>query len=401
MPAYTYIIKTQEGKTLTGTVEAPDTDSAREILREKQYVVVSLVEKRKSGLGAFMERLRGVSLGEKSLFSRQLSAMVSAGVPLPNSLEILGAQVDNPKMKEALGGMLRDIQGGVSLSKTMVKYPEIFSRDFVAMVEAGEASGKLESILVSLADKLERERVFRSKTRGAFIYPAVVVSAMIAVFIIVVTFVVPRLAAMYEDIGADLPLPTQILIAIANLLKQGWWALILLVGLGIYFSRRFAITDYGRHKIAEITFNFPVFGKLNKETQLVAFCRTLSLLVATGVPITQSLEIVAGAMGNILYRDAILKAAKQVETGIPLSTPLKANPNFPPILFQMIKVGEETGNLDSVLNKLTSFFEAEAEQTVRNISSAIEPIIIVVLGVVIGLFVISVITPIYNLTSQI
>jgi type IV pilus assembly protein PilC len=401
MPAYTYVVKNQEGKTLKGTVEASDTDSAREVLREKQYVVVSITEKRESGFRALLERLRGVSLSEKALFARQLSSMVSAGVPLPGAMEILRDQLENPKMKEALGGMLRDIQGGTSLSKSLAKYPEIFSRDFVAMVEAGEASGKLESILASLADKMEKERVFQGKTKGAFIYPAVIISALIVVFIIVVTFVVPRLATMYEDVGADLPLPTQVLIAIANIMRKGWWAILLLLGVGIYLLRRFAITDYGRHKIAEITFNFPVFGKLSKDTQLAAFCRTLSLLVATGVPITQSLEIVAGAVGNILYHDAILKASKQVEKGIPLSDPLKADPNFPPILSQMVKVGEETGKLDSVLGKLTAFFEAEAEQTVRNISSAIEPIIIIVLGLVIGLFVVSVITPIYQLTSQI
>jgi len=400
MPAYAYVVKTQKGEELTGLVEAADIDSARELLREKQYVVISLVEKKKASLLSVITRFRGVSLETKGLFTRQLASMVAAGVPLPNALEILRDQIDNPRMMEAIGGMIRDLQGGMSLSKSLGKYPDIFSRVYITLVEAGEASGKLEDILLNLAEKLEKDRSFNSKTRGAFIYPAVIVTAMIGVFVIMVVFVIPRLSAMYESIGAELPLPTKIMMGISNALVRGWWAIIIAVGAAVYFSRRFAISEYGKYRLAEITFKLPIFGKLNKEVQLASFCRTLALLVGRGVPITQSLDIVSEAMTNVLYRDAVRDAAKQVERGIPLSVPLKASPNFPPILSQMVKVGEETGRMDDVLGKLAVFFENEAEQTVRNLSSAIEPLIIIFLGVVIGIFVISIITPIYQLTSQ-
>jgi len=395
---YTYVVRDRNGRKLTGIVEAPALERAREILREKNYIVISLVEK-KSGLGDLFTRLRGVPIGQKALFARQLSTMVAAGVSLPNALEILRDQAGNARMQEVLGGMLRDVRAGSALSKSMKKYPDVFSQVFIAMVEAGEASGKLSPILLELAEKLERDRAFHGKTKGAFIYPAVVVTAMIGVFIIMIIFVIPRLSAMYADMGAELPLPTRILIGISNFLTRGWWFVLFLLGIVGYGFYRFLACEFGRYKMARFMFDVPIFGKLSKEVQQAEFCRMLSLLVGAGVPVTKSLEIVAGAMTNVLYYDAVLSMVKQVERGVPLSAPLAKDPNFDPILSQMVKVGEETGKLDEVLARLAGFFESEAEQIVANISSALEPFIIIALGVMIGAFVLSIITPIYNLTS--
>src|SRR3990172_9051793 len=319
MPVYNYIIKDPTGKTITGTVEAPDITLAGDILRERKYVVISLTEKKEGGLiGQFLERFRGVKLSEKTVSARQLATMVSAGLPLTNALEILRVQSTTERMQEVLGGMLADVQGGSSLAKSMSKYPDVFDKVTVSLVEAGEASGKLDLLLTQLADNIERERDFQSKTRGALVYPAVIGVAMLAVFIIMMVFVVPRLAALYADIGAELPLPTKILIGISN----------------------------------------------------------------------------------ILYRDAILGAKKQVEKGFPLSIPIRADPNFDPLISQMIAVGEETGKLDEVLEKVAKFFESQAEQSVKNLSTALEPAILIVLGVMVGGLVLSIITPIYNLTTQ-
>lgn len=399
MPTYNYTVTDNKGRRLTGAVEAPNQDQAREILRERQYVIISLTESKKSGLSGFLKHLQGVSLSEKALIARQLSTMVSAGVPLPNALDILYNQELSDRMHEVSGGMLRDVQGGTALSKSMRKYPDVFSKVFVAMIEAGEASGKLEQILIELAEKLDRDRVFRGKTQGAFIYPAVIIGAMVIVFLVMVLFVVPKLSVMYVDVGAELPLPTRILIAISDILMRGWWLILLFLAAGIYGFRKFSLSETGRYKLAQFAFDVPIFGLLSKDIQQAEFCRTLSLLVGAGVPITESLDIVSGAMTNVLYQDAVRDAAKQVEKGIPLSTPLKKDPNFDPILAQMVMVGEETGKVDEVLERLAGFFESEAAQKVANISSAIEPIIIVFLGIIIGLFVVSIITPIYNLTS--
>jgi type IV pilus assembly protein PilC len=401
MPLYSYIVKDPAGKDVTGTVEALNPTLAGDILREKKYVVISLAEKKEGGfVQQVLQRFRGVTLGEKTVFARQMATMVSAGLPLTNALEILRVQSGSERMKEVLGGMLADVQGGSSLAKSMGKHPDVFDKVTVSLIEAGEASGKMDVLLSQLADNMEKERDFRAKTRGALIYPAVIGVAMLGVFIIMMVFVVPRLTALYEDIGAELPLPTRILIGISNLLVNGWWALLVLLGVVGYAAYRYLNTEKGKYRIASFTFKFPIFGKLNKESELARFSRTLGLLVGAGIPITQALEIVAAAMGNVLYRDSILAAEKQVEKGVPLSVPIQADPNFDPLIAQMIAVGEETGKMDEVLEKVAGFFESQAEQSIKNLSTALEPIILIVLGVMVGGLVLSIITPIYNLTTQ-
>jgi len=401
MSIYNYIVKDPAGKSLTGTVEAPSMARAGDILRERRYVVVTLTEKKSAGfLGALQEQFRGVTLGEKTVFARQLSTMVSSGLPITNALEILRAQAESEKMQTVLNSMLGELQGGTSLSKSMEKHPEVFDKVTVALVAAGEASGKLDILLSQLADNMEKEQDFQAKTRGALIYPAVIGVAMVMVFILMMVFVVPRLTALYEDIGADLPIATKVLIGISNLLVNGWWAALILAGGGGYALWKWAQGEKGRYQMAEISFKMPIFGKLNRQSEHARFARTLGLLSAAGIPITQSLEITAAAMSNILYRDSILAAEKQVERGIPLSVPVRQDKNFEPLLAQMIAVGEETGKLDEVLDKVANFFEGQASQLVKNLATAIEPVILVALGVMVGLLVLAIISPIYQLTTQ-
>jgi len=401
MPIYNYTVKDSAGKTVTGTVEAPNPSSAGGILRERNYVVVSLIEKKESGLvERLLGRFRGVTLGEKTVFAIQLSTMISSGLPLTNALEILRVQASSERMRGVLGQMIGDVQGGTSLAKSMAKYPDVFSKVTVSLVEAGEASGKLDVLLSQLAENMEKERDFQSKMSGAMIYPAVIGVAMLGVFLIMMIFVIPRLTALYSDIGAELPLPTKILIGFSNLLLGGWWILLALLGAGGYGLYRYLHTEKGKYQMAKITFHFPIFGKLSRDSELARFSRTLGLLAGAGIPITKALEIVSAAMGNVLYRDSLLVAEKQVEKGIPLSVPIRADPNFDPLIAQMIAVGEETGKMDEVLDKVAGFFEAKADQSVKNLSNALEPVILIVLGVMVGGLVLSIITPIYNLTTQ-
>ena len=401
MPIYNYVVKDPQGKTVMGTVESPDQATASSILRERKYVVISVTPKKEAGpLEKFLEHFRGVSLGEKTVFARQLATMISSGLPLTNALEILRVGAESEKMEAVLGEMIGDVEGGMALSKSLAKHPEVFSKITVALVEAGEASGKLDSLLTQLADNMEKEQDFQSKTRGALIYPAVIAVAMVGVFIIMMVFVVPRLTDLYVDIGAELPLPTRVLIAISDLLTKGWWALLIFFGAFGYGGFRYAQTEKGRYKIAQIAFQFPIFGKLTKESEQARFARTLGLLVGAGVPITQALEISASAVNNVLYKDAILEAEKQVEKGIPLSVPIRKDPNFDPLLSQMIAVGEETGKMDEVLIKVAEFFESQAAGMVKNLSTALEPIILIALGLMVGLLVLAIISPIYNLTTQ-
>lgn len=399
MAIFTYIAKSQEGETLTGTIEVPDLDSARKILRERRYIVISLKEKKESRLALLVTRFRGVPLEQKSLFARQLATMVGAGLPFAAALEVLRNQTTNPRMKEVLIGLYGDVQGGAALSESMRKYPDVFSSTFVALTSAGEASGKLEQTLLSLAETLEKMRDFRAKLIGALIYPILIFLVMGVVFVVMVLLVLPRLSVMYESLDAPMPLPTLIFLGIANIIGRWWWLLGLLLGLGIFAFRQFVSSTYGRYKWDAFVLKIPIFGMLSRETQLADFCRTVGLLLGAGVPITQALEITAAAMGNVHFRDAILNAEKQVERGIPLSKPLGANPNFPPILTQMIGVGEETGKMDQALDKMAEFFASEVERGLHNITVALEPLIIIVLGVLVGVFVISILVPIYNLVS--
>lgn len=400
MAIFAYIAKDQEGKTRAGTIEAPNIEGAHELLRERKYIVISLEERKESALASLFKRVRGVPLDQKALFTRQLATMLGAGLNLTMALEVLHSQASSPRMKEVLTEMRGDVEGGSSLSKSMRKYPDVFSHVFVALMEAGEASGKVETILLSLADKLEREREFRGKIMGALIYPAIVVIVMMVVFVIMIAFVMPRLTEMYKDIGAELPLPTKILLGITGLMAKWLWLLPILAVLGFLAFRQFVAGDYGRRKWNELIFKIPIVGKLSKEVQLTEFCQTLALLMGAGVPITQCLEIVAEVMGNIIYREAVLNAGKQVEKGVPLSTPLKANPAFPPMVSQMIRVGEETGKIDETLLKVGAFFEAEAERTIKTISVVLEPALLILLALMVGPFVITIITSIYGLTAQ-
>lgn len=400
MPIFTYVAKDQKGKTLAGTIEAPSIEDAHELLREKRYIVISLEERRENVLASLLKRVRGVSLDQKALFTRQLATMLGAGLSLTMALDVLYAQASSPRMKEVLTEMRGDVEGGSSLSKSMRKYPDVFSQVFVSLMEAGEASGKVETILLDLADKLENEREFRGKIMGALIYPVIVVIVMIFVFIIMIAFVMPRLTEMYKDIGAELPLPTKILLGIASLIAKWLWLLPILAVLGFLAFRQFVASDYGRRKWDELIFRLPIIGKLSKEVQLTEFCRTLALLIGAGVPITQCLEIVAEVMSNVIYREAVLNAGKQVEKGVPLSAPLKATPSFPPMIPQMVAVGEETGKIDEALAKVSEFFAAEAERTIKAIAVVLEPVLLILLALIVGPFVITIITSIYGLTAR-
>jgi len=401
MPIFNYIVKDLAGKSLTGTVEASNLARAGDILRERRYVVVTLTEKKEAGfLSSLQEQFKGVTLGEKTIFARQLSTMVSSGLPITNALEILKAQAESEKMQTVLNSMLGELQGGTSLSKSMEKHPEVFDKVTIALVAAGEASGKLDILLSQLADNMEKEQDFQSKTRGALIYPAVIGAAMVVVFVLMMVFVVPRLTDLYEDIGAELPFATKVLITISNLLVKGWWAALVLFGGAGYALWKWAQGEKGRYQMAQVAFKMPIFGKLNRQSEHARFARTLGLLSGAGIPITQALEITAAAMSNILYRDSILAAEKQVERGVPLSVPIRQDKNFEPLLAQMIAVGEETGKLDEVLEKVAGFFEGQAAQLVKNLATAIEPIILVALGVMVGLLVLAIISPIYQLTTQ-
>ena len=397
MEEFTYTIVDKQGATKRGIVQATSSKQAATVLHERGFTIVS-IEPKKKGLGA-IKIFGGIGIGVLSQFTRQLATMITSGLPLADSLAVLQKQTENQSMQEVTASISEDIEGGNSFSSALGKHPDVFNAAFINMVKAGEASGTLDQVLLKLADKLERDREFQGKVKGALIYPAVIMIAMVGVAAIILIFVVPKLSEVYTDMNIALPLPTRMLMAISGFMVKFWWLMIILTVVGIIALRRYRKTPEGALVIDRILLKVPVIGKLTRDSSLAEFTRTLGSMVAAGVPIIEALKISGDTAGNAVHRAAISNVASLVEKGATLSKALAKEETFPPIVPQMASVGEETGKLDEVLGKVAHFFEVEVEQQVKNLTTALEPIIMVILGVMVGLLMISIVMPIYSITS--
>lgn len=400
MPLFKYTVKNEHGETIKGQVEAPSQEQAAVILRNRMLLVISLQKIEEDIFAPLRSMFGGIKFAEVVGFTRQLSTMITAGLTLTEGLNILQQQ-----SKDALGKMindvLREIEGGSTFAKALSNQGKTFSLVYIQLVKAGETAGVLDQVLDRLANNLEKQKEFQAKTKGALIYPIIVILAMIAVSFVMMVFVVPKLTQMYKDLNVQLPLMTQALIALSNFFVNFWWAIIGGVVGGSIAFRAWRKTDKGRLTFDRFMLKLPVLGVLRQKVVLTEFCRTSGLLLGAGISVLQVLEILSDAMDNKLYQDAMKESAKQIEKGIPLSQSIAKYDIFPPILPQMISVGEETGKLDDVLLKLSAYFEAESEQAVKNLTAAFEPMIMVVLGLGVGTLVIAIILPIYNITANI
>ncbi|HOD01680.1 MAG TPA: type II secretion system F family protein [bacterium] len=400
MPIYTYTAKNNVGGTVSGDVEARNRETAVGLLKNQGFTVVSIKEKT-AGFSDILSDFKNVPQGEVATFTRQLSTMVSAGLPIARALEVLSSQSTNSKLKKIISDVLKSVEGGASLSASFSLYPKVFSNTYVSLVRAGESSGKLDVILKKLADNMEADRELNSKFKSAMIYPIVILVAMMAVMLILMVFVMPKLTTMYEGMQIELPATTKIIINVSNFMaKYIYLILIVIVGLVIVI-RSFFSSERGKNFVSEIIGKVPVFGKITLMKDYSSFSRTLSLLINAGVPIVDALNIVSVTMSGMPLRRAIQEAARQVEKGNSLSSFFKSNSAFPPLIGQMMGVGEETGKTDEVLERVAVYYEGEVNNLVKGLSSALEPLILVILGVMVGFLIISVITPIYKLTSAI
>ena len=399
MRKYNYKAKNKEGKTVKGTVEAADEKQAALVLRGKGLVLFSLQLTRKDVFKMVSAKLiHRIGLGEVTTFTRQLSTMITAGLTVADALRILKEQ-SSQSLAAVIDDILREVEGGSTFAAALEKHHEVFNEVYVALVRAGEAAGVLDEILNRLAENLEKQKEFKSKVKGAMIYPMVIVVGMGIVGTIMMIFVIPKLLSLYQEFGTELPLPTKILISISGLATQFWWIVLITIGVAVFSLRSFQKTPLGRRKIDQLKLWLPIFGNLQKMTILTEVTRTLGLLVSTGISIIDGLNIVARAANNSIYLEELQFAAKQVEKGLPLGGTLAEFEEFPPVVPHMVSVGEETGKLDEVLTKLSTYFESESEEMVKGLTTAIEPLIMVVLGLGVGFLIISVILPIYNLTT--
>ena len=400
MKRFIYKAKDKTGKLVTGEVEASTIEVAAKLVHGRGLVVISLTPVRESLFGIIKKLRERITVGDVTTFTRQLATMINAGLPITDALVILRTQTSGA-MQKVVAQILSDIEGGESLSASLSRHPKVFSPTYIALIKSGELGGVIDEVLARLADNMEKQQEFKGKVSGALIYPAIIVVGMFVVAIVMMVFVIPKLMALYGEFNAKLPMATKILITISNAFVK-FWPIFLVVGVvGFYAFMAYRRTPKGRRKTDELIFKLPIIGELQKQIVLTELTRTLSLMVGSGVSILDALNISAGVVGNVVLSDALKDAAKQVEKGFPIAYSFSKHPEaFPFILSQMIAVGEETGKMQEVLQKVSHVFEIESDQKVKALTSAIEPLVMIILGLGVGFLVIAIILPIYNLTSQ-
>lgn len=399
MKTFSYKVKDKEGNSSSGVMEANDQKQVANILRAKGLIITSLSEADQLNLDSVFGRFSKPKADEITNFTRQLSTMIGAGLPLVSALRILKMQSDQ-SLKLVIDRVLTDVEGGTSLAEALEASGGGFSSVYIAMVRAGESAGVLDQVLKKLADALDKQREFKSKTKGAMVYPMIVVVGMIVIAAIMMIVVVPKLTAMYKDFGAELPTPTKILMGLSDFVVKFWYVLAVVLGVAWILLSNWAKTEVGSLVVEQLMFKIPIWGKLKKDLILTEFARTVSVLLGAGIPILDTLQIVSETLGSKVYGAEVKQAASLVEKGVSLAEAIQRLEIFPPILGQMISVGEETGKLDEVLAKLATFYEGESETKIKALTTAIEPMIMIVMGIGVGFLVIAVIMPIYNLTSQ-
>jgi len=388
----------KNNKIFSKEIEASNEAEVVAYLRKNEYLPIS-VQASQPFLLEFDSVFNKVSFNDIVDFTRQIAIMLNAGLTLVDCFGILEKQTTKIGMIAIIQNIKKDVLSGSTLSLALQKYPDYFSNLYVSLIKSGEASGKLSDILLRLANSLEKQREFRAKIKGAMTYPIVVFTGMIGIMLIMMTFVVPKLLNLYKDFNIDLPITTKILIVISNFLQQFWPLLIVVGVVAFQFIQRYFKTEKGKLALDTVLLKLPIFGKVVSVSSLVDSTRTLSILIGSGVSILDTLTIIIETTGNSLYKNAFKNILKEVEKGVSLGNAFNNEGLFPPILVQMITVGETTGKLDDTMMRISHYFNLESEESIKTMTTLIEPLILVVLGVGVGFLVLSVITPIYNLTS--
>lgn len=392
MPNFSYTIRDASGSVIPGTSEAENEDILRRRLTEQGFTVVD-IKQIKSGqkrIGGF----GGVKKTELSVMCRQFSTMIDAGVNLVRCLNVLSEQATSPKLKAILNDIQSEVEGGQTLTRSLEKYPSVFDRLFVGLVNAGEVGGALEESLQRLSQFLEKDVELRRKVKSAMTYPMLIMCFAGIVVIGLMTFILPKFMVLFDDLGIkELPGPTAMVKATSNFMLTKWYWMIIFISVFFVAVKLFVKTKIGRRVYDRTKLKAPVFGKLNHKVALARFSRTLATLLSSGVPILSAMETVAGTVSNDIISDAILEARARIREGDRIAEPLAKSRLFPPMVVQMISIGEESGALDPMLSKVADFYEDEVDSALASLTSAIEPVLIIALGVVVGFIVIALFLP--------
>ncbi|MFO0887028.1 MAG: type II secretion system F family protein [Candidatus Nomurabacteria bacterium] len=402
MEEFTYTA-TKDGKTITGTVSGNSKEAVINSLK-KQSLHPIIVKKKKSKNGFNIKLGQKVGLKDLAVFTRQLSTMVSAGVPLSRALATLQAQASNKYFKDVIGDIGKNVEGGLPLSDGFAKYPNIFSEVYVSMVRAGEAGGILEDILKRLASQIERDSSMRKKIKSAMTYPVVILVVTVISFFGIMILIIPKISKILTDLGgedAELPIYTRAMLSISDFVRTQAPLIIIVSIICVIIVRRYIKTPKGKYKFHALLLRLPIINTIIIKVAIARFARTFASLMSAGVGVLDALEVTGAAIGNKVFQRELEEASKEVKNGKQLSESLTKNTHFPPIVSQMLAVGEETGQIDTILVKVADFYEEEVATTIDGLSSIIEPIMIIVLGSVVGLIAASVMGPIASLSKNI
>jgi type IV pilus assembly protein PilC len=402
MPTFAYAGRTRAGETVSGERVADSLDAATAALRRDQIQVTRINPVKEAAKAKKAAAKRGKKVAAKNLavFTRQFSVMIDAGLPLVQCLDILGNQEEDKGFAEVILATRSDVEAGASLADAMRKHPKTFDGLFVNMIAAGEAGGILDTILKRLATYIEKAVKLQSQVKSAMIYPVAVVVIAGLVVGVILWKVIPTFASLFSGLGAELPLPTRVVIAASDNLVRFFPFLLVIGGAGVYGFKQYYGTDKGRRVVDQVMLKAPILGNILRKIAVARFCRTLATLIASGVPILDGLEITARTSGNSVIEDAIMMTRKSIERGETISAPLRDTKVFPPMVVQMIGVGEATGALDTMLAKIADFYEEEVDTAVAGLLTLLEPIMIAFLGIVVGGIVIAMYMPIFDLISK-
>ncbi|TMQ60279.1 MAG: type II secretion system F family protein [Candidatus Eisenbacteria bacterium] len=402
MPVYVWKGRTVAGEIQTGELTLDSQDEALAALRKRRIIISSVREKKadvKLGLPKFGGP--GVTTRDLAIFTRQFATMINAGLPLVQCLDILSKQTEKETFRHVIGQVMRDVEAGTTLAEALGKkeHSKVFDELFVNMVEAGEAGGILDNILQRLATYIEKAEALKRKIKAAMVYPAVVLSVAVLATSFMLIFIIPTFARMFTGFGAELPLPTKIVMGLSSFLRAYWWALIGGMIAAVVAIQRYYLNEKGRVQIDTLLLKIPVLGDVLRKGAVARFTRTLSTLISSGVPILNGLDITARTSGNRVIENAIMAARSSIREGETISAPLRQSTVFPPMVVQMISVGEETGALDDMLTRIADFYDDEVDTAVDSLTSLIEPIMIVVMGTIVGGMVIAMYLPMFKLIN--
>ena len=402
MADYTYTARNKQGEVQKGTITANTKEAAESLLKQRDLRPI-VVKPTRSGLNINVKLpgKHGVKPKDLVIFTRQFATMINAGVPILRSLTTLREQTGSSNLKDALDQVIADVQGGMQLSDSMEKHPKIFSAVYINMVRAGETGGILDQILLRLAQQVEKDSRIKGKLKGALVYPAVLVVVAVGAVSFLLTGVIPKLASILTENNVDLPIYTKVVLGLSSLLVKGWPMIIAGLIIGIFLFRRYTRTPSGEYNFHKLLLKIPIFGKIIMKVNIARFARTFSSLAAAGVSVLEALDVTSDSLGNAVIKKDIKDSIARIRNGSNISDSLAESKSIPQIIIQMTAVGEETGQLDTVLEKVAEFYEQEVDSVIDSMASIIEPVMIVALGGVVGVIVLSVLGPIFSLQGAV